>query len=162
MVKPLKVAGEVDSWCTKCRMLLNHRIVSMDKGRPYQVLCLTCHTQHLYRANAPGQVAAPAVGRSSGVGATASTRTSDRPPRSHGPTRAEQARLDRERSWEKAVAGRSLGEFKPYNVTARFNEGDLIRHKKFGEGVVTRVIDAAKVEVLFRDEPRMLAHGMVG
>jgi hypothetical protein len=53
-----------------------------------------------------------------------------------------------------------MGDFKPYNVTAVFQEGDLIRHKKFGDGVVTRVIDVGKVEVLFRDEPRMLAHGM--
>jgi hypothetical protein len=159
MIKPLKVAGEVDSWCTKCRMVLNHRIVSMDKARPYQVLCLTCHTQHLYRAHAPGHVPqAPAV---RGGSVAVAARPSDRAPRSHGPTRAEQARVDRERSWEKAIAGRSLAEFKPYNVSAKFNEGDLIRHKKFGEGVVTRVIDAAKVEVLFRDEARMLAHGMV-
>jgi hypothetical protein len=154
--KPLKVAGEVDSFCTKCRMILNHRIVSMKSGRPYQVLCLTCNSQHLYRPGPPGERAAPSAAR---AGATSAPR-SERAPRSHGPTRAEQARLDRERVWEKAIAGHGLGEFRAYNVSAIFREGELIRHKKFGDGVVTRVIDAAKVEVLFRDEPRTLAHGM--
>ena len=43
---------------------------------------------------------------------------------------------------------------------ANFREGDLLRHKKFGDGVVTRVIDAHKVEVLFRDEAKTLAQGM--
>ena len=35
-----------------------------------------------------------------------------------------------------------------------------MRHKKFGDGVVTRVIDGHKVEVLFRDEARTLAQSM--
>ena len=46
-------------------------------------------------------------------------------------------------------------------MAASFSEGDLLRHKKFGDGVVTRVIDDHKVEVLFRDEARTLAQGMI-
>src|SRR5215472_6527822 len=119
MVKPLKVAGEVDGWCTRCRMVLNHRIVSMDKARPYQVLCLTCHTQHLYRPRPPGEVPARVERGTATLGRTATAPRSERPPRSsHGPTRAEQARLDRERTWEKAIAGRSLADFKAYSVSA--------------------------------------------
>ena len=38
--------------------------------------------------------------------------------------------------------------------------GSRVRHSKFGDGVVTRVIDAHKVEVLFKDEPKTLAQGM--
>ena len=41
-----------------------------------------------------------------------------------------------------------------------FAEGDLIRHKKFGDGVVTRILDPKKVEILFKDEPRTLAQGL--
>ena len=29
MSKPLKTGGEVDSWCTKCKLELNHRIIAM-------------------------------------------------------------------------------------------------------------------------------------
>jgi hypothetical protein len=65
-----------------------------------------------------------------------------------------------EQSWEKAIAGRGVNDFKAYNVGGSFREGDLVRHKKFGDGVVTRVIDAHKVEVLFRDEAKTLAQGM--
>jgi hypothetical protein len=150
MAKPFKVAGECDSWCTRCRMLLNHRIVSMQNAKPHQVLCLTCNTQHLFRPNAPGEKAA-----SSGGGG--STRAPAAP---RGPTRAEQARIGREQTWEKAIAGRAMSEFKAYNVSAVFHEGDLVRHKKFGDGVVTRVIDAGKVEILFKDEPKTLAHNL--
>ncbi len=65
-----------------------------------------------------------------------------------------------EQQWEKAIAGRAVSDFKNYSVGANFREGDLLRHKKFGDGVVTRVIDAHKVEVLFRDEAKTLAQGM--
>jgi hypothetical protein len=70
------------------------------------------------------------------------------------------AAMRHEQSWEKAIAGRGVTEFKAYNVAASFQSGDLVRHKKFGDGVVTRVIDAHKVEVLFRDEARTLAQAM--
>ncbi len=75
-------------------------------------------------------------------------------------TKAQQAALDRERSWEKAVSGKGVNEFKPYRVDQMFAEGDLVRHKKFGDGIVTRVLDPKKVEILFRDEPRTLAQGL--
>jgi hypothetical protein len=58
------------------------------------------------------------------------------------------------------VLGRAVTDFKTYSVGANFKEGELIRHKKFGDGVVLRVIDAGKIEVLFRDETRTLAQGM--
>jgi hypothetical protein len=53
-----------------------------------------------------------------------------------------------------------VSEFKPYRVDLTFAEGDLIRHKKFGDGIVTRVLDPRKVEILFKDEARTLAQGL--
>jgi hypothetical protein len=152
MPKPLRVAGEVDSWCTKCRLILNHRIVSMKNGKAHQVECLTCRAQHLWRANAPGEKPATAGG------ATPRARASAAPAAARG-LRGTALRL--EQQWEKAIAGRGVNEFKTYAVDGTFNEGDLVRHKKFGDGVVTRIIDAHKVEILFRDEPRTLAQAMV-
>ena len=75
-------------------------------------------------------------------------------------TKAQQAALDRERSWEKAVSGKAVSRFRNYRVDETFSEGDLIRHKKFGDGIVTRILDAQKVEILFKDEPRTLAQGL--
>jgi hypothetical protein len=149
MPKALQVAGEVDSWCTRCRLVLNHRIVSMKNGKAHQVECLTCRTTHLWRPNAPGD---RPVASGSNHGRVASSLAS-RPPRVTHAMRHEQ-------QWEKAIAGRGVSEFKPYNVGASFEEGDLVRHKKFGDGVVMRVIDAHKVEVLFRDEAKTLAQSM--
>jgi hypothetical protein len=149
MPKALKVAGEVDSWCTKCRLVLNHRIVSMKLGKAYQVECLTCRATHLWRAAAPGEKAASGGGGERAPRASAAPRS----------TRVTPA-MRHEQSWEKAIAGRGVHEFKSYNTGGSFQEGDLLRHKKFGDGVVTRVIDLHKVEVLFKDEAKTLAQGM--
>jgi hypothetical protein len=34
-----------------------------------------------------------------------------------------------------------------------------VRHSKFGDGFVVRVIDRGKIEILFQDGPRTMAHG---
>lgn len=155
MPKLLRVAGEVDSFCTKCRLVLNHRIVSMKNGKAYQVECLTCRAQHLWRAHAPGEKP-----ESSSASSVSSPRSSGRPSSIAPKAPRVTAAMRHEQSWEKAILGRGVNEFKPYNVGATFEPGDLVRHKKFGDGVVTRVIDAHKVEVLFRDEAKTLAQAM--
>lgn len=108
-------------------------------------------SHHNFRARAPG-VKAPSPGTSRTSSARATRTTSV--------TKAQQAALDRERSWEKAVSGKAVGEFRSYRVDLTFAEGDLIRHKKFGDGIVTRILDPKKVEILFKDEPRTLAQGL--
>src|SRR5215472_15087104 len=118
MPKPLRVAGEVDGWCTKCRLVLNHRIVSMKNAKPYQVECLTCRGQHIWRAHAPGDRPASGGGDRS---PRASSSTSGGAPRSQRMSPA----MRHEQSWEKAIAGRGVNEFKPYNVGGTFREGDL-------------------------------------
>ena len=162
MTRNPKTGGEIDSWCTKCRLILNHRIIAMVGAKPVRVECSTCGSHHNYCPRAPGERPEPATkasssssGRSSSSSGPASVRT----PR--GPTRAEQARMSREQMWEKAIAGHAIQDFKRYSVAGRFAEGDLIRHAKFGDGVVVRVIDTAKVEILFKDDSRTLAQGMV-
>jgi hypothetical protein len=130
--------------------MLNHRIVSMKGAKAHQVECLTCRESHLFRAHPPGEK--PRIERES----TAAPRV----PRSTVATRAEQVRIGREQNWERATGGHASTEFKPYSVSAVFQEADLLRHKKFGDGVVLRVVDTQKIEVLFRDEARMLAHSL--
>ena len=157
MAKAVKTAGEVDSWCTKCRMMLNHRIIAMVGAKPVRVECSTCMSHHNFRQFAPGD--APAKGTSALARGPVSA-SSSRAARVPTVTRLEQERRDREKIWEKATNGKAIGEFKRYNVSATFSAGDLVRHSKFGDGVVTRVLDANKVEVLFKDEHRTLAQAL--
>src|SRR5437773_1809921 len=158
MAKPLRAGGEVDSWCTKCKLFLNHRIIAMMGPKPARVECSTCGSHHNYRAAAPGEKA-PAGDRPARAGASGSASASPRSAR--GPSKAVQAQLDRERSWEKAIAGKAPRDFKPYRVSQTFSNGELVHHSKFGDGVVLRIVDAHKVEILFKEESKTLAQGLV-
>jgi len=61
------------------------------------------------------------------------------------------------KSLEKAMVG--AGPAKPYAITATFVEGDRVAHKKFGEGLVTRVVDPGKIEVSFAEGVKTLVQG---
>ncbi len=46
-----------------------------------------------------------------------------------------------------------------YGISETFKEGDIITHKKFGDGYVIAVL-AGKVSVAFVDGERTLVHGV--
>jgi len=132
-------------------MDLLHRVIAMNGTKPARVECRTCMGHHAYRRpkSAPPE---PKASRT--------TRTTT--PRSPS-ARAQAAALaerQREADWEKRVAGQPFAAFKPYRTTQSFEPGDLIRHFKFGDGYITRVIDPKKVEVMFKDGPRTLAQAL--
>ncbi len=140
-------------------MVLNHRIIAMVGTAPKRVECSTCNSHHNYRATAPGEKKT-AAGGTTGTGTTRSA--GPKAPRmSAAATRALQAAADHRNTWEKAIAGKAMSDFVSYRISNTFEQGDLVRHSKFGDGVVTRVIDIRKVEVLFKDEARTLAQAMV-
>jgi hypothetical protein len=67
-----------------------------------------------------------------------------------------------EHAWRTAVAQaaalRAPEGARRYRPAERFAAGELVEHAKFGLGVVKRV-EATKIEVVFRDAARTLAHG---
>lgn len=159
MKKP-KTGGEIDAYCTKCKLDLTHRIIAMVGDAVKKVECKTCGSHHLYRK--------PRSEREAEAAAAAKAGSAVRKPRAEGGPRtaserhaaAERAERERVSSWERAIAGQPTSAFKPYNVKALLGAGELVRHPKFGDGVVARVIDRAKVEILFQDGPRTMAHGL--
>ncbi len=159
MTKPIKTGGEIDSYCTKCKMILNHRIIAMVGTMPVRVECSTCASHHNYRPRLPGEKAVKERGVTQAKPRAASTGRPAGGVRAAA-VRAEEARVSRERLWEKATSGKTPAEFRAYRVTETFSEGDLVRHSKFGDGVVTRILDTKKVEILFREEPKTLAQGL--
>lgn len=155
MAKTLKPGSEVDAWCTKCRMDLLHRIIAMEGPKIARVECRTCGGHHNYRRpkSAPASVArterSPAKG------------SAPRPPAmSMRKAAAHEAERQRESTWEKAVLGKPVTSFRAYRASQTFSSGDLIRHGKFGDGYIVRIIDRQKVEVMFKDGPRTLAQSL--
>jgi hypothetical protein len=126
------VGKDVDSWCTKCKMMLAHTVETVANGRITRVHCNTCKGQHAYRAKPPG---------------TSSTRS-----------RSSKTATPRPPDYASLLKGRDAAAAKAYAPTERFAEGDFIRHATFGPGVVTARKDVNKIEVIFEDGPKVLIH----
>ena len=157
MPKTLKPGSEVDAWCTKCRMDLLHRIIAMEGPKIARVECRTCGGHHNYRRPKSGPAASPARGDRPPKAASAAKGPAALSPRKAA---AHEAERQRESTWEKAVLGKPVASFRAYRASQTFNSGDLIRHGKFGDGYIVRVIDRQKVEVMFKDGPRTLAQAL--
>jgi hypothetical protein len=143
-VKALSAGSEIDAWCTRCRLDLNHRIVAMVAGRAKRVVCLTCGSQHNYRA--PKSAAAV---RDVRVQRPASA--AKKPPKSRG--------VDPFETWNQRVAGKSADAFTSYGMERTYREGELVAHPRFGSGFVADVREDGKVTIVFREGPRTLACG---
>lgn len=167
--KKPKAGGEIDAYCTRCKLDLAHRIIAMVGETVKKVECKTCGSHHLYRRPKDEPAPAKATG---GVGPF--RRGSEPPPAkaAKAPAKPRTSRAVSERVsaaalkereltqlWERAIAGKAPGAFQAYRVSSTFAGGELIRHPKFGDGVIYRVIDRGKVEILFQDGARTMAHG---
>jgi len=150
MTKKPTAGDEVDAYCTKCKMDLNHRIVAMDGDTIKRVECLTCRGQHNYRKP---KSAAPAVRK----------RTTKKRTTKAAVARAAKAKAEAEAAlraeWEQATAGRDPAELTPYNISIALSPGLLLNHKKFGPGLVYELVDEGKAQVLFEEGLKLLVYG---
>ena len=133
-MKTLSAGGEIDAWCTRCRMDLGHRIVALVAGVPKRVICQTCGGEHAYRAPRTEKAKTGVVVRHN-----------------------RSIRTDRQHRAERTL-GRTVDAFKRYSMEQTLARGELVLHPKFGEGYVDAVREDGKVSVMFRDGARTLAH----
>jgi hypothetical protein len=161
-LRKYRTGGEIVAWCTKCRMDLMHTIVAMVDDGVKRVICKTCKGEHNYHPPKTEKPAAARRGASSASGAGAAPRAPSGARKTALERETQAARAERERlaSWEKAIAGQPASAFRGFKVSDTYEQGQLVRHSKFGDGIVARVVDRAKVEILFQDGPRVMAHGM--
>ena len=145
MKKKVGAGSEVDSWCTKCKLDLGHRVIAMTGDIIKRVECLTCRGHHNYRRP---KSAEPLV----------RTRTRKTPTVAQKRA-AEKAAADAElQRWESAIAGTSAQDFRAYRITEVFEVEQLVRHKKFGDGLVIELLQENKLRILFQDGSRLLVH----
>jgi len=131
MTDRLSTGGDTDSYCTKCKLSLEHIILAMNGGVVVKVQCKTCGSIHKFRGM-------PGLGPKS-------------------PGRRGSALLSPEKTqelWEAAVR-EAAGAEMPYSMEGAYHVGDVIIHNTFGKGVV-QMIFFEKCSVLFRDKKRVL------
>ena len=149
-MKALTAGSEIDSYCTRCRMDLGHRIVAMVGGAPKRVICQTCNSEHNYRE--------PRTLKSESSVVIRNKKTVAKPNAGQRVTQKAKAEAERHGTWATRALGKPVDAFTKYGMDRHFREGELILHSKFGEGYVEQVLDGGKVSVMFRDGARTLAH----
>lgn len=153
-MKALSAGGEIDAWCTKCRMDLGHRIVALVGGAPKRVICQTCNGEHAYHAPRTGG-STPGVFIRRANAAAPSEKKAPAGVRAAAKARVE---ADRHNAWASKTLGRTVDSFKRYSMDVTLSMGELVLHSKFGEGYVEAVREDGKVSIMFRDGARTLAH----
>lgn len=134
----LSVGKEVLSYCNKCKLALAHVIVVMKtKSTIGKVECKTCGGTHAYKD--PSKVKA----KKATTSRIKNTRSSSK-----------QSISD---IWMEAL-NNATEKSQPYSIRTQFAKGDIIDHSKFGPGIVDRIIDQDKIEVIFRHDIKTLIH----
>ncbi len=134
-MKKIAAGSEVEAYCTKCKLVLAHTVVSMLGAKPRRVKCNTCSGEHNYRAEKPVSKAAAKK-----PGTT---------PKAKAPKRTRQ-------SWTDVMQEASAKPHKTYSMSGSFGEGDWIEHNVFGLGCVQTFTPPNKITVRFADSTRLL------
>lgn len=132
MSEPYEVGGEVIAWCTKCRIILNHTIVSIVDELPKKVKCNTCQGRHNYRAEP-----------------TEKDLNKPKP----------RAKTPKKTLYEEAMSGLKEGAILKaikYQIAGNYRENQVINHSTFGIGIVAAVTQTNRIEVLFESGPKLL------
>ncbi len=136
---------DVEAWCTRCQMDLNHRIIAVVGGTPKRVICLTCNSHHNYHPPKSG----PAEIRKTRVVTTpralkAALKSQETPSRSSGEWRTFMKDYD------------ESSPVKPYSVFSDFSISEFVEHPVFGLGKVIDISGAQKITVAFKEGRKTL------
>ena len=139
-----RIGKDIDAVCTKCKMLLNHIIVSELDGSVNKVQCRTCGSLHKYRD-----------------GSTKAVKVKKEQParliKAKSPTRAEVALLESRRLWQmRKEAMPADATIIDYHPDGDYKARKIVQHAKFGLGFVEHVISKTRIEILFQDGLKLM------
>ena len=128
-----KAGQDIDTNCSKCAMELAHVIIATDGAKPLQVQCKTCNSIHKFRGK--------------------------RAPKKTTKTIRKSKTSSLGKSFDLLLTGRDISQARPYKASEYFITDDVLSHKVFGLGVVTKEISGNKIEVTFQAGDKVLVHG---
>ena len=131
---------DIDTYCSRCKLDLAHVIIALSAGQPVRVLCKTCNSEHAFRK--PKRKTTGVTKRTAAKKSTASA--------PQGPLSTE--------AYHQMLSGRDLSRSRRYTIKETFEVDDIVDHKKFGIGLVTKMLGDQKIEVTFREGAKILVH----
>lgn len=132
MTDRISTGEDIDAYCAKCKLNLEHFVLAIVAGAVVKVKCKTCGSTHRFKGT-------PAA----------------RPKASRKESTSSKIVVSPQAQWEAALDAADGPEL-PYDMASSFRDGDLMLHNFFGKGVVLKTY-FRKCSVLFRDKERLLA-----
>ena len=130
MQEKISAGSNVASYCTKCKLSLDHAVVAMEKESIAKVKCKTCGSVHKFKD--PAEVKKPrTVKKKVDAAKTAET------------------------LWETSLS-ETKGKERVYDMSGKYRVGDVVLHGTFGKGIVRKLYQN-KCDMLFKDKERLMA-----
>lgn len=146
-VVSLGPGDDVDAWCTRCRMNLNHRIVAMVGNNIKTVLCLTCESIHKYHPPKKLRNGAEDELEDLEIKSSSPVKITDRAA----------AKAANEWATFMKVAGEDI-QPKPYTPEGIYALDDYVHHPVFGQGKVIEILGQGKMLVTFKEGRKILIY----
>ena len=128
-------AGEyIKAWCPRCNLKSDHTIIAIVDNLPKKIKCNSCDEHH--------NLSAKQCGKSRTI-----SKSTIRKSRSKEATY--------EKYLSRLTGGDPANSIK-YNIKGNFEKDQVIDHLKFGIGIVLSVMQIDKIEILFKDGPKLL------
>lgn len=137
---------DVEAWCTRCKMNLNHRVIAMVGREIKRVHCLTCGGDHKYY---------PPKYPKSRDKEKQTVRVSSREREAKKPVERSAARALSE--WNTVMSEMPPDTVpRPYRISDSYGSADFIEHPVFGTGRVLDILGSQRMEVIFREGRKVL------
>ncbi len=139
--KKIEVGKEIEAHCKKCKADTVHVITAIKDDVVKKVMCSPCKATHVYKAPVGDEAEAP-------------KRKRGRPKKADG---APKIRRRRKADWGTLMGKIDESLAVDYKMTADYGEIESINHKKFGVGIITKILAEDKIQVVFEENTKILA-----
>ncbi|MBI5057306.1 MAG: hypothetical protein HZB61_11900 [Nitrospirae bacterium] len=126
--------GYIEAWCTKCKLELGHTIIVMVENVPDRVKCNTCNGEHNFRVKPSEKLLT----------------------KLKSPVRKIRVLEANYNDLLTRLTGGDLSSARQYSMKENFKKDEVVSHPSFGIGIISSVIHDNKMEILFKDGPRLL------
>ena len=144
-IAPIGPGDDVEAWCTRCRMDLNHRVIAVVGNNVQKVQCLTCGSDHKYY---PPKHQEPEENQGKPKKTKAAGGTRAKIDKGAGKARGEWTTFMKEMPPDSTP--------RPYRMSESYKPGEFITHPSFGTGRVLAILGVEKIEVIFEEGRKVL------
>ncbi|MEN6374766.1 MAG: hypothetical protein ABFD75_08310 [Smithella sp.] len=142
-----QIGENIDAYCSKCKLMLAHVIMSKVDGAVSKVKCKTCGAEHKYRPLKP-------VDKKTVVHKPAARKEKTEKKTNAAKVKVNDAPLQwdtKNRNMDGSVT------IKDYSIHDQYSTKDVVNHSVFGLGFVERIVSDKSMDVLFCDSVKLMA-----